>query len=382
MKSVLVIVFNNLNVDARVTRQINFLTSDYAVTACCFDAGPTTAFEIHKIEKTKLTFFRKVFSSIFLLSRLYSIAYKLVHNYGSHVATLRKRNFDLIIANDAETLPLAFKIATSNTKIYFDAHEYAPRQFEDRRYWRIFFQRFYTHICKVYIPKVNGMCTINHAIANAYEKHFGVKPIIITNATDYFERSPKLPVRQPIKLVHHGIFTISRSPELMIDLMKMLDDRFTLDLIYMIPEGASASTRQYFVEFKAKAAETGKINILPAVTNTEIVPFLNERYDLGIILIPPVNFNYENTLPNKLFECIQARLGLAVGPTPEIASIITKYSIGVISDGFTAEDLASKLNALTADDVSEFKKNSTVAAKEMNAQYNRSLLLADLKKIL
>lgn len=382
MKNVLVIVFNNLKVDARVTRQINFLTNNYSVTACCFDANPTNAYEVYKIEKTKLSFFRKVISSIFLLSRLYSIAYKLVHNYGSHIASLRKRNFDLIIANDAETLPLAFKIATSNAKIYFDAHEYAPRQFEDRRYWRIFFQRFYTHICKIYIPKVSGMCTINHAIANAYEKNFGVKPIIITNATDYFERSPKLPVRYPIKLVHHGIFTISRSPELMIDLMKMLDDRFTLDLIYMIPEGASATTRQYFLEFKGKAAETGKINILPPVTNTEIVPFLNERYDLGIILIPPVNFNYENTLPNKLFECIQARLGVAVGPTPEIASITTKYAIGVISDEFTAAGLAAKLNVLTIDDVSEFKKNSTVAAKEMNAQYNRTLLLNDLKKIL
>lgn len=382
MKKVLVIVFNNLKVDARVTRQINFLANDYAVTACCFDASRTNAFEVYKIEKTKLTFFRKIISSVFLLSRLYSIAYKLVHNYGRHIPALRKRNFDLIIANDAETLPLAFKIATSNTKIYFDAHEYAPRQFEDRRYWRIFFQKFYTHICRVYIPRVDGMCTINQAIANAYEKQFGIKPIIITNATDYFELSPKLPVRHPIKLVHHGIFTVSRSPELMIDMMTMLDDRFSLDLIYMIPDGASATTRQYFTEFKDKAARTGKINILPAVSNTEIVPFLNDRYDLGIILIPPVNFNYENTLPNKLFECIQARLGVAVGPTPEIASITTKYAIGIIAEEFTAAGLASKLNALTVDDVAEFKNNSVAAAKEMNAQYNRALLLADLKKII
>ena len=380
-KTVLVLVFNNLKVDARVMRQINFLTQTYHVTAFCFDANPTQDFEVIKASKTKLTPFRKIILSFFLLLRSYKIAYKILHDYGQHVASLKNKKFDIVIANDAETLPLAFDIAVKNTKVYFDAHEFAPRQFEDRLYWRIFFQRFYTDICNRFIPKVSGMSTINQGLADAYEKSFGLKPLIITNASGYYDLSPKLRESFPFKLVHHGIFTVSRSPELMIDLIEMLDDRFTLDLIYMVPDGASAKTKRYFEEFKIRATKTGKIKVLPALRNDEVVSFLHEHYDIGIILVPPINFNYENGLPNKLFECIQARLGMAVGPLREIASVTNKYNIGVVSNGFSPVDLAAKLMPLTLQDVSNFKVNAGNAAREMNAQYNKELFLAALQEL-
>jgi len=380
-KNVLVLVFNNLKVDARVMRQINFLTGTYHVTAFCFDANSTRDFEIFKVRKTRLTTFRKLILSCFLLLRFYGFAYKILHGYQRYATELRNRKFDIIIANDAETLPLAFDIAGERTKVYFDAHEYAPRQFEDRLYWRVFFQRFYTSICNRFIPKVNGMSTINQGLANAYEQGFGLKPLVITNASSYYDLSPKLKESFPIKLVHHGIFTVSRSPELMIELLEILDDRFTLDLIYMVPEGAAAKTKQYFEEFKIRAAKTGKIKVLPALRNDEVVPFLHEHYDVGIILVPPINFNYENGLPNKLFECIQARLGMAVGPLREIAFVTNKYHIGVVSEDFSAADLAAKLTPLTLQDVSNFKLNAGNAAREMNAQYNKELFLEALQKL-
>ena len=94
------------------------------------------------------------------------------------------------------------------------------------------------------------------------------------------------------------------------------------------------------------------------------------HYDMGIFLLPPVNFNYENTLPNKLFDFIQARLGIAIGPTPEMAEIVNHYHIGIVSEKFTAESLAEKLNQVTKADIETFKKNTNVAAKELNAEVN------------
>lgn len=382
MKKLLIICFNNIKIDARVTRQINFVKDDYSVTVLCYDAHAGGDFELYRVTKTNLTFLRKAFSSFFLLTGLFTLAYRILYSYQRHIPILKNRNFNLIIANDAEALPLAFSIAGNQSKVYFDAHEYAPRQFEDRLYWRIFFQRFYTFFCKKYIPRVGGMCTVNQGIADEYEKNFGIKPVIITNASDYFDIAPKQKENFPIKLVHHGIFTLSRQPELMIDLMKMLDDRFTLDLIYLVPGTASSKTKNYFEEFKIKALETGKIKILPPLKSSQIVPFIHDRYDLGVILIPPINFNYENGLPNKLFDCIQARMGMAVGPLREIAAITNKYSIGVVSNAFTAESLAVELNKLSLDDISRFKKNAHLAAGEMNAQYNKVLFLNAIKQII
>ena len=68
------------------------------------------------------------------------------------------------------------------------------------------------------------------------------------------------------------------------------------------------------------------------------------KYDMGVFLLPPINFNYENTLPNKLFDFIQARLGIAIGPTPEMAEIVNHYKIGLVSEHFTAASLASRLS--------------------------------------
>jgi hypothetical protein len=377
----LVICFNNLKNDARVMRQINFLKETYDLTVFCHDACSSPDYEIYKVEKTKLTFFRKAITSVFLLLGLYTIAYRLLYDYDRHIRILRNRNFHVILANDIETLPLAIKIAGERSKIFFDAHEYAPRQFEDRLYWRIFFQRFTMHLCQKFIPKTHGMSTINAGLAKEYQSEFGVNPTVITNATNYVELQPVLRDHYPIRLVHHGIFTISRQPELMIDLMQLLDERFTLDLIYLLPDSASRKTREMFESFKSRAIATRKINILPPLKGDQIVPALHKTYDMGIILVPPVNFNYENGLPNKLFDCIQARLGMAVGPLREIARITTDHGIGVISKDFTPKGLAAVLNPLTIEDIWTFKKNASIAATKLNAELNREILLRALQKI-
>lgn len=382
MKSVLVICFSDLRRDARVMRQINFLKSEYRVEVAAFGALPDEQYVFHKLEKTKLTFFRKAVSSVFLLLGFHAIAYNILHHYNRYVAGLRSKNFDLIVANDAETLPIAFKIANGQSKVFFDAHEYAPRQFEDRLYWRVFFRRFNAYLCEKYIPRVSGMSTINQSLAAAYEDNFGIKSVIITNAPAYVDWSPQPRNQFPIRLVHHGIFTVSRQPEIMIDLMDLLDDRFTLDLIYMVSENASSETKQYFESFKARAAATKNVRVLPALKPAEIVPFLHAHYDVGIILVPPINFNYENGLPNKLFDCIQARVALCVGPLKEIARVTHDHGVGVVSPDFTAKGMAQALQTITLEDINRFKRSTDAAAKQLNAEYNKTLLLDALKKII
>ncbi len=377
-KKILVLVLSNLKQDSRVKRQLLALKDQYAVTVVCFDYDVTTDYEVIKITPTRLTLLRKIFTSVFLILRIYPIAYRILHHYQFIVEQLSSRNFDLIIANDVETLPLAFSLSPQ-PKVVFDAHEYAPRHFEDKLMWRIFFKRFNTYLCKKYIPLLSGMMTVGKGLAKEYEKHFGLKPILVTNANHYFEIVPTIVQEDKIRLVHHGIATPSRKLELMINLMKLLDERFTLDMILLTPGFASKSTRNYIDELKAKSAHDSRIKILPAVSSAEIVEKIND-YDIGVFLLPPINFNYENTLPNKLFDFIQARLGIAIGPTPEMAEIVNTYKNGIVSNDFTAESLAVKLNALTKNEIEVFKINSGKAAREFNAEKNKETIQSMIKK--
>jgi glycosyltransferase involved in cell wall biosynthesis len=379
-KKVLIIVFSNLRHDARVRRQTEFLSENYETTVVCFDGDAPEGVRLIKIIQTPLTLFRKMISGLLLLLGFYRAGHRVIHGYGYLVDTFRNESFDLVIANDVETLPLAFKLSRG-ARVLFDAHEYAPRHFEDRLWWRIFFKRLNVFLCKTYIPQLAGMMTIGEGLAQEYERNFGIRPVVVTNATQYhdFQPSPVQPDR--IRLVYHGIANPSRRLDLMIEMMRHLDNRFTLDLILMTSNFASSRTRDHIARLQQSAQQDPRIKLLPQLPSHEIVPFIHQ-YDVGVFLLPPVNFNYANTLPNKLFEYIQARLAVAVGPTPEMAAIVRKYGNGVVADDFTPANLAAKLNSLSVESLTAMKVRSGEAAKDHNAEKNKTILLQTVEKII
>jgi len=379
MKNVLVLVFSNLKHDARVSRQVNWLKRLHRVTVICFDSEEIQDVSIVKITQTKLSLTRKAFLGTALLLRMYQLAYRIFHGYQAIIQQFKSRKFDLIVANDIDTLPLAF--ALEGKKILFDAHEYAPRHFENNKIWKTFFQPFYQALCKKYIPQTDAMLTVGDGLAKEYQKHFGIMPTIITNATRYSEIKPSEVKPDKIRLIHHGIANQSRRIELMIEMMRYLDDRFTLDLMLITSNYASNATKSYVGLLKENVAKNPRVHILPAVKSNEVVETINS-YDLGVFLIPPINFNYANTLPNKLFDFIQARLGIAIGPTPEMASIVNTYGNGVVSENFEPESLARKLNNLAPEDIVRFKRQSAIAAWQLNAEKNEVVFDTLINKLL
>ena len=372
MKKILILAYSDLNHDARVARQINFLSERYQLTIACFDSPKNWQQEVFHIKRIKPGLFQKAIGSIFLLTGLFESAYNVIYDFPFLRKQLESRHFDLIIANDIESLPLAFKIKKTD-KILFDAHEFAPRHFEDKIVWRIFFQRFNKYLCKKYLPLVDEMITVGTGLAKEYAAHYPVKPIVVTNANYYSKLTPTPVEEKKIRLIHHGAANPSRQLEIMIEMMNYLDDRFTLDLMLLTPSIANKKTRRYLDSLKKLVKDNPRIKIVPPVKSAEVVNFIHP-YDMGIFLLPPINFNYANTLPNKLFDFIQARLAIGIGPTPEMASLVNKYKLGVVADDFTAHSLARKINVLNGNEIEFFKKQADKAALELSAEKNNVIL--------
>ncbi|HEY0743762.1 MAG TPA: glycosyltransferase [Chryseosolibacter sp.] len=368
-KKILIITLSDLRYDARVRRQVEALKDTYQLTLAGFSGTASPQYELVPLTPTPLTLLRKTIASVFLLARAYTTAHHILHDY---LAVLQKQagnqKYNLIIANDVEALPLAFGL-DPDAKVLFDAHEYAPRHFEDKLMWRIFFKNFNVWLCRKYIPRTAGMTTVGKMLAEEYRKHFGANPVVIVNANNYFDTKPSEMIPGKVRLVHVGIANPSRRLDLMIDLMDKLDKRFTLDLYLLVPGFASSKTRNYIQDLKDRASHNNAIRILPPVESKQVVRTMN-LYDVGVFLLPPINFNYQNTLPNKLFDFIQGRLAIAIGPTPEMAEIVATYQNGVVSKDFSAESLAHALNALSEAEVAEMKKRSAAAALDYNAEKN------------
>nr|BFF10655.1 hypothetical protein GCM10025699_19580 [Microbacterium flavescens] len=81
-----------------------------------------------------------------------------------------------------------------------------------------------------------------------------------------------------------------------------------------------------------------------------------------------MNFNNRWALPNKIFDYVQARLGVVVGPSPEMADYVTRYGVGTVTDDFTAESLTRLVDGLDETSVAAYKRASQQHARELSSE--------------
>ena len=111
-------------------------------------------------------------------------------------------------------------------------------------------------------------------------------------------------------------------------------------------------------------------------------PIRFNHYDVGLYLAHPGNFNIEYMLPNKLFEFIQARLAIAIGPSIEMRKIVEQYQCGIVSQEFSPHSLAKELNHLTTQKLNFFKQNAHLAALKLNADISGKRVIEIVEDLL
>lgn len=276
---------------------------------------------------------------------------------------LTTNEYDLIVNHDLRLLPLVINLR-KRAKILFDAREYYPRNFEDRLWWRLVFQPENHLLCNTYLSQCDQVITVSAGLANEYDRVYGVLPAVIMSWPPFVPLSPRPTREGRVRVIHHGRANPSRRIESMIETMDHVDERFTLDLM-LVP----ATPSSYLKKLHSLARERKNVKIVPPVAMKELVAATNE-YDIGLFLCKPTNFNLAHALPNKLFEFIQARLAVAIGPSIEMQRIVREYDCGVVSDSFEPRSLAHALNRLTADKITYYKQQSHRAASELTAEEN------------
>lgn len=374
-KKLLILCYSKLSSDPRVQRQISAMAHDFEVSTCGLSDAGDPKLPFYSIYK------EPPFSLPRKLRRLAQFMFRRYERYywddykKNLAATLKAHRYDVVIANDIPTLPLALAIAGDTGIVYFDAHEYHPKEFEESFKWRIMHKPYVSFLCKTYIPKARLFSTVAEGIAQQYEAFTGCRPFVITNATGYRDLRPSPTDPQKIRLIHHGAALRARKTEIMIDMVNLLDERFYLDLMLVDTDKA------YYRFLKEKAGQNPRIGFIPPVHFSEICPFIN-RYDCGIYLLQPANFNFLHAFPNKLFEFMQARLGIIVSPNPEIAGFVKEHRLGIVCGDYEPATMAKQINSLTADDIRAFKLNADKAAAEESSEKNekkiRSMILAAL----
>ena len=282
--------------------------------------------------------------------------------------TAARDAYNLIVANELELLPWVVdgsrRLLRSGGRLHLDVHEYHRWEARGRGavVRRLLFAGYHRWLVRLIgSSTIDSRTTVSPGIAELYAVDFGIpEPEIVRNSPTLVDQRPTAVDPDLVRLIYHGHSDPSRGIDVLIDAVALLPGRFHLTLMLTGAEHDRAA-------LVARATELpDRVSIVPPVPMLDIARSIN-AYDLELIMFAPTTPNFRFVLPNKLFEAIQGRLGVIIGPSPSMLPIVSDYGIGVVTGGWAAADLAKALAVLTADDIRAFKAATERAARELNA---------------
>ena len=378
-QTALVAVRSDIRVDPRVRRQIDWLTSEgWTVDTIGmgevpdgvrdhFALRPQAAWTTGKLGRAVMhaTLPDRAKFGILIARRVAPEAVKRI----------RRGDYDLIVFNDIDFAAWVadrsiFTPEALQAHVHLDLHEWFPPHLPPGSRLRIRVDSYHGWL-RSFIghDAYTTRSTVAGGIADAYAEEFGFpRPDVIRNAPSYLDQKPSPVGDDRVRLIHHGVAQWQRGLREVVDAMRLLDHGF--DMTFML-----AGSPAVIDELTSIAADVAdRVHIVPPAPMAELSRVVNQ-YDLEVMFYPPLNENLKWALPNKLFEAVQGRLGLVIGPSPMMAEIIEEYGNGVMATGWKPEELAAAISSLTPARVRELKAASDRAAHDLSAEHERDAFL-------
>lgn len=359
-RQILCISLSEITRDARVLRQIALLAEFGEVTTVGFGEHPPGV-AVHFQVPSNLTTLPQTPLGVLKLALRAHRSAECSSPAASWVLAQDIRGpWDLVVANEARVLDLANRLA-DGAPVWADLHEWAPGERTQIASWRLLVAPFMDYLCDKYLSTVSMSTTVSRGIIDLYDRHYGVRPLFMPNSGSYREIAARQSGDDVVRCVHSGAAQKGRALDTLVRVFRGLPDRFLLDL-YLVPTDDGG----YLEELKKAAEGCQRINFRRPV-DAHLLPEVLSQYDLGVHWIPSnINLNNRFALPNKFFDYIQARIGIAIGPSDEMVRELRRYGLGVVAESFDPEDLAKSLLNLDAAKLNNFKENAAKAAKELS----------------
>jgi len=354
----LIISFSPIARDARVLKQVTHFAKQYEVVTCGYgEAPPGSTRHLRIADDAPWSERRREWLVLRQYTRIYwqSVAIRATQHLLRNEPT-----FDIVFANDIDTVGLALSLEPRRG-VHADLHEYAPRLNEEFITWRLFVAPYVRWQCRRFARRATSVTTVGQGIADEYRRVFGIDAGVATNAAPYQPDLAPTPVTSPIRIVHSGAALRNRGLDEIIAAVEASTAPVTLDL-YLMPNDEG-----YLDGIRRAVEGSDRVTLHDPVPYSALATTLS-TYDLGIHVIPPVSFNNRWALPNKFFDYVQARLGVIIGPSPEMVRTLTQHNLGVVTAGFRVDDITVVLDALTAERAAGWKQNAHAAAAALSAE--------------
>jgi glycosyltransferase involved in cell wall biosynthesis len=291
------------------------------------------------------------------------------------------RQTSILVANDLDTLLPNYLVSRLRRKpLLYDTHEFftgvpelAARR-GVRKIWECIEKRFF--------PSLKHITTVNDSIAKLYKDLYGKEITVVRNVPPrraYKKEKTKaelnLPEDKAVILFQGAWINADRGGEEIVEAMQYMDDA-----ILLIIGGGDV------IEKLMKKAEQpdlkGKVFFIPRLPFSELYQY-SVHADIGLTLDKDTNINYRFSLPNKLFDYIQAGVPVLASPLPEITHIVEKYKVGEMVNSHDPLHIASKIQDMLADRgrLTMYRENCLRAAQELCWENEKARLLGAIERM-
>lgn len=284
-------------------------------------------------------------------------------------------NADLLVSNDLDTLLPNYLIAKLKRKpLVYDSHEYFTEVPELVN--RPTVQKIWKRIERTIFPKLKDVITVNDSIAGLFEQDYGLRPVVVRNVPYLMKETEKktrkelgLPEDKHLIILQGAGINIQRGAEEMVEAMQYIDHSVLLiagqgDVIPLLKKLVSERSLENKVIFR------------PRMPYQELMQ-LTKNADLGLTLDKDTNLNYRYSLPNKIFDYIQAGIPVIASPLPEIAHIINTYQVGCTITDHNPVNMAKTINEVLADQqlIDKWKNNCSFASLNLNWEIEEKVII-------
>lgn len=319
-KKVLVSAFSNLYTDQRIEKVCRTLYENgYNIELIGNDWGGKV--KMHRPYP---------FSRISLISKSLKTAY-FEFNWKLYQCLKNKADQNtILLANDLDALFPNYLISKKlNIPLVFDSHEIfsempAIQGKMSQKLWRYLQDKI--------VPELKFMMTASESYGKWFQNQYKVQPVIVQNSPRKIEFNSEIPDNQPKILLYQGAINPFRGIDKAILAMHHLEN-----VIFKIA-GDGPMKKEYEAlviqeNLQDKVRFLGKL--LPEDLRKETL-----LADCGMSIEENGGESYYYSLPNKVLDCIQARVPLILTPFPEMINIKKQFDVGEIIYNHQPESIA------------------------------------------
>ncbi len=289
--------------------------------------------------------------------------------------------YDVIWANDVDTLPAAFfAVKLRNKKIFYDSHEYftGVPELENREKVK----QFWAFLERKMLPKIPDKITVNNSVAKLYKDNYGVVFKVVRNIGEKITTSSKDNLPNILNfdystpfIIYQGAVNKDRGLEELINAIPLIEN---LNLLIV-------GNGDVLEELKIRVKEQHLSNrvFFTGAVSPVVLQQITPKAVAGVAIEKPTNINYINCLPNKLFDYIHAEIPVIAYPNPEVKSLVEMYAVGTFIQNHTPQEIAHVVNKLFTDSERQkrYKNNAQEAKKVLNWEREAEKLKSILKNI-